>query len=78
MRTMFTRSELVSHLKARAELADLEAEALQSKGANINAQKSFAHRDAFLNLLAVIDIDDSDVLEQATSRVNDQITALKS
>ncbi|MDG3089153.1 hypothetical protein P7F88_25155 [Vibrio hannami] len=77
MRTMFTRSELVQHLKARAELADLEAGALQSKGASANAQKSFAHRDAYLNLLAVIDMDDSDVLEQATSRINNQISELK-
>ena len=77
MRTMFTRSELVHHLKARAKLADLEAEKLQSKGANINAQKSFAHRDAFLNLLAVIDNDDRDILEQATSRIMSQITELE-
>ncbi|MFY2508828.1 hypothetical protein ACN3E9_11195 [Vibrio pectenicida] len=77
MRTMFTRSELVQHLKARAKLADLEAEALQSKGANINAQKSFAHRDAFLNLLAVIDVDDTEVFEQAKSRIMSQITELE-
>lgn len=78
MRTMFTRSELVQHLKASAELSDLEAEALQSKGAHANAQKAFAHRDAYLNLLAVIDIDDSAVFEQATSRINSKIAELKS
>lgn len=77
MRTMFTRSELVQHLKARAELAELEAETLQSKGANINAQKSFAHRDAYLNLVAVIDNDDSYLLEQETDRINGQISELK-
>lgn len=77
MRTMFTRSELVHHLKARAKLADLDAEELQSKGANITAQKSFAHRDAFLNLLAVIDNDGRDVLEQSTSRIVSQIAEIE-
>lgn len=75
MEIMLIKSELIRHLKARIKLSDLEAEKLQSRGAHTNAQKAYSHRDAYQNLLAMIDVDIR--LDVETDRINDQIAELE-
>lgn len=76
METILTKSELIRHLKASIKLANLEAEKLQSKGAHTNAQKAYAHRDAYQSLLALIDVNQTK-LEVETDRINAQISELE-
>lgn len=77
MQTILTKSELIRHLDARIKLAELEAEQLQSKGAHTNAQKSYAHRDAYQNLLAVLSVEEID-LNEVTDRINTKIAEFES
>ncbi|RZP88973.1 hypothetical protein [Vibrio vulnificus] len=76
METMVNKSELIRHLKARIKLSDLLAENLQSKGAHTNAQKAYSHRDAYQNLLAMIDVE-STALDVETDRINVHIKELE-
>lgn len=69
---MLTKSELIRHLNARIKLAEFEAEKLQSKGAHTNAQKAYAHRDAYQNMLAVVSVEQT-ALDVETDRINAQI-----
>lgn len=76
METMLNKSELVRHLKARIKLSDIEADNLQSKGAHTNAQKAYAHRDAYQNLLALIDVEKT-ALDVETDRINALVLELE-